>query len=110
MSDTNVDVEQPRPPAQWIKSPHGVCEVYANEVHLMWSLDDVRIRVGQLINSPETPNPGKNFLAAVEERAAITFSWRAAKAIRDKLTSAIENYEKTNGEIDLNVKLPPATP
>lgn len=93
---------------RWIKSPNGVCEVYANLSHLMWSLDDVRIRLGQLIDSPETPNPGEGFIAAAEERAAVTISWRGAKIIRDQLTTLIENFENTNGPINVDVKLPPS--
>lgn len=92
-------------PLVWIKSPRGYVEVYANLAHLQWSLDDVRVRVAQITDSPETPTPGADWRAAAEERAAITFSWRNAKLLRDQLSQLIENYEKANGEIKLNPSL-----
>jgi hypothetical protein len=108
MSDTNkADVEKPKKRPKWVQSPKGIFETYANEVHFMWSLDDVRFRIGQLINSAETPNPGKGFEAVIEERAAITVSWRVAKSLRDQLSIIIDNYEKTNGQIKIDIKLPP---
>ena len=95
-----------KPPMKWIESPDGVCEIYANTLHTTWSLDDVRIRLAQLVDSPETPNPGPDFLGAAEERAAVTLSWRNAKVLRDELSGVIENYERTNGPIRLDVKMP----
>jgi hypothetical protein len=56
MSDKGIS--PPYPVLRWIKSPDGICEVYANAVHVTWTQDDVRIRLGQLVNDPETPNPG----------------------------------------------------
>jgi hypothetical protein len=97
--------EENRPAAEWINSPDGVLNVYANSAHVTWSLDDVRIRLGQLVTSPETPSPGPNFKSVVEERAAVTFSWRNAKLIANQLALLIANYEKVNGEIVLNPKL-----
>jgi hypothetical protein len=41
-----------------------------------------------------------------EERAAITFPWRHAKLLRDQLTTIIEAFEKANGPIKLDPKLP----
>jgi hypothetical protein len=93
----------------WVKSPNGVFEVYANNLHLTWSIDDVRIRLAQVVDNPETPDPGSSFRGAAEERAAITMSWRLAAMLRNQLSNAIENYEKTNGPININAKLAPST-
>jgi|SRR5665213_875898 len=103
MSDNK---HQPKLP--WVKSPNGIFEVYANTMHTTWSLDDVRIRLGQVVDNPKTPEPGPEFLGAAEERAAVTFSWRAAKLMRDQLTRIIDGYEKVNGEIKVDIKLPPS--
>jgi hypothetical protein len=91
----------------WVKSLKGVVEVYANMTHLTWSLDDVRVRLGQIVESPDTPNPGPTLKPVSEERAAVTFTWRGAKFFRNQLTSIIDSYEKTNGEIKLDVALAP---
>ena len=96
-------------PIPWVKSPKGVFEVYSNMTHIAWSLDDVRVRLGQLIDSPETPNPGQDFRAVSEERAAVTFSWRGAKLFRNQLSTLIDSYEKVNGEIKLDPALAPST-
>jgi hypothetical protein len=95
-------------PAQlpWTKSPLGVFEVYANSVHLTWSVDDVRIRLAQVVDHPETPNPGADFRGASQERAAVTLSWRMAKTLRDQLTAAIEHFERVNGPIRVDAKMP----
>jgi hypothetical protein len=98
--------EKQLPQSPWIKSPNGVFETYANNIHIMWSKDDLRVRLAQMVESPETPNPGADFRAATEERAAVTFSWRGAKLLRDQLTKVIEAYEKVNGEIKVDVVLP----
>jgi|HubBroStandDraft_6_1064221.scaffolds.fasta_scaffold1117993_1 hypothetical protein len=92
----------------WVKSPGGVLDFYANTAHLTWSLDDVRVRFAHLIDSPKTPNPGPGFIGVAEEKVAITFSWRNAVVLRDGLNKLIESYEKTNGPINLEIKLPPA--
>ncbi len=93
-------------PPRWVQRPDGVCEEYANFVHLTWSLDDVRVRFAQLINDPTTPDPGPKLKGVAEERAAITISWRNAKILRDSLTMIIDLWEKRNGEIPLNLELP----
>ncbi|GAC1432330.1 MAG: hypothetical protein NVS1B11_10850 [Terriglobales bacterium] len=36
-------------PIPWVKSPDGVFEAYSNMTHIVWSLDDVRVRLGQII-------------------------------------------------------------
>jgi hypothetical protein len=107
MSDQKV--EQPTQPViSWIKSPDGVREVYANLVHLVWSLDDIRIRVAQMVESAETRNPGEPFLPAAEERAVVTLPWRCAKILGEQLTAAVKNFEQSNGPIKTDLKLPPS--
>jgi hypothetical protein len=100
--------EQPKRPLSWVKSTEGVVDVYVNSVHFTWSLDDVRIRMGQMVDSPDTPNPGPDFVAVSEERVAVTFTWRNAMLVRDQLSILIEAYEKVNGPIKADVKLVPA--
>ena len=100
--------EEQQKKIDWVKSPDGVFEVYANVSHMVWSLDDVRIRLGQLIDSPKTPNPGPDFTAVAEERVAVTFTWRNAVLLRNQLSILIDAYEKDNGPIKIDVKLPPA--
>jgi len=98
---------QSKPPLQWIKSPEGVLDFYANSIHPTWTLDDVRLRFGQMVASPDSPHPSA-YKAAVEERVGITLSWRMAKVLRDGLTRAIDSYEKVNGPIQVETKLPPS--
>jgi hypothetical protein len=74
--------------------------------HATWTLDDVRVRIGQIVDSPDTPNPGTGFKGIAQERAALTFSWRNAKILRDQLIKLIEYYEKVNGEIKIDLVLP----
>ena len=104
------DKEVKPPTLEWVKSPNDVTEVYANNLHVTWSIDDVRVRYAQTVNSPQTPTPGVAQLAVVEERAAITLSWRIAKVLRDQLTKVIDHYEEVNGPIKTDLKLPPSIP
>jgi hypothetical protein len=83
-----------------------VVEVYANNTHITWTKDDLRVRLAQIVEHPGAPNPGQNFRAANEERAAVTFTWRGAKVLRDELTKLIDAYESVNGEITLDITLP----
>ena len=101
--------EESKPTIHWVRSPSGMPEYYANMVHLMWSLDDVRFRLGQLVESPETIDPGPNFKAVSQENVAVTISWRNAKLLRDQLTNLVEAYEKANGQIKTDVKLAPSS-
>jgi hypothetical protein len=94
----------------WIPAPGGVLEIYANMATLQWSMDDVRVRVAQMINSPETPDPNQEIIPIAQEKAAVTISWRGAKIMRDYLIGAIEGYEKVNGNIVVDVKLPSSRP
>lgn len=100
--------ENKRPPIRWIEPPEGVPEYYANMVNILWSLDDVRFKIGQLVESSENAIPGANFRPVALASAAVTFSWRNAKILRDDLIELINSYEKVNGEIVKNVVLAPA--
>jgi hypothetical protein len=62
------------------------------------------------VTSPESREPGSKYVGIAEERAAVTMTWRNAKIFRDNLTAVIDNFEKTNSEIKIDVKLPPSTP
>jgi len=92
----------------WIAPEEGVFDFYANTAHMTWSLDDVRVRFAQLVTDPDSRNPGAEFIGVAEERAAVTFSWRNAVIFRNALTLLIEAYEKINGPITVDIKLPPS--
>lgn len=94
-----------KPKARWVKSPQGVQEYYINTSLVMWSLDDVRFRLGQLINADDNASD-EDFKAVAQERAAVTMSWRNAKVLRDQLTQLIKLYEDANGDINIDLKLP----
>jgi hypothetical protein len=100
--------EKPKQQPPWVRTPDGVIEIYANLASLQWSLDDVRVRLAQLIEDPNHPTPGPEFKQAAQERAAVTFSWRNAKVLCKQLGELIAAYERANGEINLTPKL--ATP
>ena len=87
----------------WVKSPNGRLEIYTNMCHLTWSLDDVRVRIAQLISEGR---PGGEMQTFAEERATVTFTWRGAKMLRDQLSNIISKYEQENGEIQVSIKLP----
>ena len=105
MPENGKEQQQKLPKVEWASSPSGVLEVYANTSNIQWTLDDVRVRLAQLITSPTHRTPGPVFTAIAEERAAITFSWRNAKLLRNQLNDLIENYEKVNGVIVTDIKL-----
>lgn len=104
MSDSEKAVEQEIP---WVLSPSGVLEIYTNQLHVTWTRDDIRLRLAQIVENPEHPNPGRSFRAVNEERAAVTLSWRAAKILSNQLAQLVESYEKANGEINVDITLPP---
>ena len=104
----NEPIADSKKPPEWIKPEEGTIDFYANTAHLTWSLDDVRVRFAQLVDSPETPNPGNQFIGVAEERVAVTFTWRNAVIFRNALNQLLEAYEKVNGPINVDVKLPPS--
>jgi hypothetical protein len=93
---------------EWTKSPNGVFEIYTNSTHLTWTVDDIRIRLGQMVESRESQTPGPGFKGSIQERAAVTFSWRGAKMLRNQLDAIIDSYESVNGSIKIDLTLPPS--
>jgi hypothetical protein len=104
MTDENKPQEA-KPKIKWVRPPEGTFETYANQTHLSWSLDDVRLRFAQIGMSDETLTPGDEFVSINIEKANITLSWRNAKVLYTQLAQIIGNYEKENGEINLKPKL-----
>jgi hypothetical protein len=102
MSDNQ---EQDNP--SWITAPGGVVDVYANNFHITWTKDDVRIRLAVVVPNPDSPDPGAGFRGVNEEKAAITVAWRMAKVLLTHLSKAVDSYEKVNGEIKMDLVLPP---
>jgi len=73
-----------------------------------WTLYDVRIRFGELMQVPNDDDPSwKNQHGIVLEKAAIRLPWHQAKTLRDLLVGLINNYEAINGEL-VPIKLPAA--
>lgn len=102
-----MDEKQKIPDAsdfQWVDSQYKSKEIYANLIHLTWTLFDVRINAGQL-KPIKAGFPNSGFV--VEEQGAMTMSWPQAKYLRDLLVNLITSYEKVNGEIK-QPKLAPA--
>jgi hypothetical protein len=84
----------------------GVYYAYANMVNMNWTLTDVRIRFGELLQVPNEDNPTwENQHGILMERVSVTIPWIQAKALRDMLAAVIKNYEVINGELK-SVKLP----
>ena len=78
----------------------GVFSAYANVVNLDWTLYDVRMRFGELMQVPNAEDPSwKHQHAIVLERAAIRVPWHQAKNLRDLLDGIIKNYEEINGKL-----------
>lgn len=78
----------------WTEGPT-VPRVYANLVHLDWTLYDLTMRFGQLKYAGD---PRLHKLTA-EEQACVTVAWAEAKYLRDMLSDLLAKYEKINGEI-----------
>ena len=86
----------------------GIFYTYANLVNLNWTLTDVRIRFGELLQVPNEDVPTwERQHAILLERASVTIPWIQAKILRDMLDGVIRNYETINGELKIP-KLPAA--
>jgi hypothetical protein len=86
----------------------GLFEAYANVINLDWSLYDVRIRFGELMQVLNDEMPSwTNQHAVVLEKAAIRIPWHQAKFLSILLAGIIKNYEEVNGELK-QLKLPAA--
>jgi hypothetical protein len=90
-----------------IEAPEdGVFDTYSNVVNLNWTLYDVRIRFGELLQVPNDESPTwDNQRGILLERVAVTMPWQQAKYLRDILDGVIRNYEEINGELK-PIKLP----
>jgi hypothetical protein len=86
----------------------GIFTAYSNLINLDWTLYDLRIRFGELIQVPNDEDPTwKNQHGILLERVAVTIPWHQAKILRDMLDGVIRNYEVLNGELK-QIKLPAA--
>ena len=100
-ADENTPIEQPE---------EGIFMDYANVVNLDWTLYDLRIRFGELMQvlDDDAPSWG-NQHGVVLEKAAIRIPWHQAKVLAGLLTRVVESYERVNGELK-PIQLPPAPP
>jgi hypothetical protein len=89
----------------WIQPEDGICEVYANVVHVNWSAYDVRIRLGRLV----TVESATGAKWAVNEEAGVSMAYGQAKYLRNLLHGIIKDYEAKNGEINMNPIWPAPT-
>jgi hypothetical protein len=103
MTDEKTQQES-KVPIRWVKSPEGLFQTYANQMHINWSLDDVRLRFAEIGPSNDA-GPGDKLISVYVEKAAITITWRNAKILLNGLSAIISNYEKVNGEINLKPEL-----
>jgi len=97
--------DENKPTINWVKSPAGIFQTYSNQTNITWSLDDVTLRFAQIMPSDEILGPGDSFVPVNAEKASITIPWRTAKIILNQLRQVIENQEKMNGEIKIDVAL-----
>jgi len=86
----------------------GVFYAYANIVNLNWTLTDLRIRFGELLQVIDDQNPTWGAQRGIVlERVSVTIPWIQAKALRDMLDGVVRNFEVLNGELR-TAKLPAA--
>ena len=78
----------------------GVFSVFSNLVNLDWTLYDIRLRFGELLQVPNEDNPTwENQHGILLEKAAIRLPWHQAKLLRNMLDHVLRNYEEANGEL-----------
>jgi hypothetical protein len=86
----------------------GIFAAYSNVVNMDWTLFDLRLRFGELMQVGDDESPSwQNQHGIVLEHAAIRIPWQQAKVLRDMLVGVIKNYEEINGELK-QIKLPAA--
>ena len=86
----------------------GIFSAYSNLINLDWTLYDLRIRFGELMQVPNDEDPTwKNQRGIVLERVAVRIPWHQAKWLRDMLDGIVKNYEILNGELK-QLQLPAA--
>jgi len=84
----------------------GMFAAYSNVVNMDWTLYDLRIRFGELMQVPNDESPSwKNQHNIILDRVAVRLPWHQAKNLRDMLIGIIRNYEAVNGEL-VPIKLP----
>jgi hypothetical protein len=93
--------------APLVEPEDGVFESYANVVNFNWTLTDVRIRFGELVQQSAENSRGtwSEQEVAILERAAITLPWHQAKILCTTLVTLVKNYEELNGELK-QIRLP----
>jgi len=93
-----------------MESPDGVVSIYANVSILNWTMTDVRIRFGELIQivAEDIAEPWGARRPIVEERVGVTIPWTQAKYLRNQLDELINSYELLNPEI-VSIKIPPGS-
>jgi hypothetical protein len=97
-------------PVQFVASPDGVLEIYCNLFHINWTLFDIRIRLAQLVPTPDGDINAPGYIPRIgKERAALTLAWPEVKQLRDALIDAVARYEQANGEIQ-PLKMPTSRP
>jgi Protein of unknown function (DUF3467) len=100
---SSIPIEEPE---------EGVFSAYANIINADWTLYDIRIRFGELIQVPNDNDPSwVNQHGIVLERVAVTLPWHQAKHLCNLLGSIIQNYEAINGELTpIKLPAPPSPP
>jgi hypothetical protein len=67
--------------------------VYANTVTMHWTLTDVSLRFGEVVQVLSGDE------AKIREKVAVIIPWWQAKILRDALQDLVARYEKVNGEL-----------
>src|SRR5260370_6598231 len=71
----------------------GLFMAYSNVVTVDWTLYDVRVRFGELMQVPNDDSPSwKTQHGIILERVAVTMPWHQAKILRNILDGVIRNY------------------
>lgn len=71
----------------------GLYECYANNFLFTWTIFDLRMRFGRLVNVEE------NGTFVVEQDVSVHMSWTEAKQFADVLQNLLQAFEKANGPI-----------
>lgn len=88
----------PERQVEFVEPKDGVFRTYANYHGLGWTVYDVRLLFGELIDVlPE------KFI--IEEVAHVTLSWQQAKLLSNGLSEIIRKYEAANGPLE-PIKVP----
>ena len=94
-------IRQPATPDvkfHFVEARNGLYNVYANNIHALWTNHDVRIKFGELIKITEASSNSPRVFT-VEERASVTMAWTEAKFLANMLAGIVSQFEELNGEI-----------